>query len=494
MPKTATVSEYGVVEYVHHPLVKVRGLPSISAGDLIQFSDSEKLGLVLSFDSHNAQVMSFATKPQMVGEKVYPTGKKMHVRLSKEILGTVLNPLGRQLFDRTMLKEGEAYELDREPPALKLRRPITKTLHTGANVVDLLLPLAKGQREILAGDRETGKSNFALKLCKTQILEGNYVVYTAVSKRMEEVKRIHEYFVKQKLEKNLVVVASFPHNSASLISLTPHTGMTIAEYLRDQGNDVLHVIDDLSNHAKAYRELALLNRSFPGRDSYPGDMFYIHAKLLERAGCIDNPKENSDKKTVSITCLPIAETNKNDLTDYITSNLISITDGHLLFDTELFQLGRRPSINPSISVTRVGKQTQSALERELTRMLTTFFNKYEKIKSMTHFAAELTSESQKLLRRGNQLWAFLTETSDMITPKAIQIIFVAIIWHGWFVNVRSKSLITYRDQLSKQYYTDEKVKTMLIDLSVASSWNDLLEKTRAKQEQLIQLCQSNSQS
>lgn len=494
MPKTATVSEYGVVEYVHHPLVKVRGLPSISAGDLIQFSDSEKLGQVLSFDGRSAQIMSFATKPQKVGEKVTPTGAKMHLKLSQQIMGTVLNPLGRQLFSREMFEGDEIYKLDREPPPLEQRRPITEILRTGSNVVDLLLPLAKGQREILAGDRETGKSNFALKLCKTQIIEGNFVVYTAVSKRMEEVKRIHEYFVQEKLEKQLVVVASFPHNSASLISLTPQAGMTVAEYLRDQGHDVVHVIDDLSNHAKAYRELALLNRSFPGRDSYPGDMFYVHAKLLERAGCIANPQENAEKKTASITCLPIAETNENDLTDYITSNLISITDGHLLFDTELFQLGRRPSINPSISVTRVGKQTQSALERELTRMLTTFFNRYEKTKSMTHFAAELTPESQKMLRRGNQLWAFLTETSDEITPKAVQVIFVAIIWHGWFVNVRSKSLISYRDALTRQYYADEKVSQLLNEISSAESWKELLEKTRSKQEMILQLCQSNSQS
>ncbi|MEN8253820.1 MAG: hypothetical protein ABFQ62_05615, partial [Patescibacteria group bacterium] len=416
--KKQLISEYGVVEYVRHPLAKIKGLPSIQTGELVKFGQGD-YGQVISFDSDFVNVMSFAQSPTKIGDTVTRIDKKLSVDAGPHLLGRVIDPLGQPQFGQDIKKNEDNFRLiDQKPPPLSERRPITNFLRTGTSIVDSILPLAKGQRQIITGDRNTGKSTFAKKLVKTQVNDGNIVIYASISKKMNAVKRIYSYFEKNNLLKNIVMVATYAQDPASLITLTPFTAMTIAEYFRDQGHDVVVILDDLSSHARSYREIALLNRQFPGRDSYPGDIFYLHARILERAGTIKNPQKGN-KETISISCLPIAETNNNDLTGYIISNLISITDGHILFDTTLFQQGRRPAINPSLSVTRVGKQTQSPLQRDITRTLTTFLSKYEKAKAMTHFAAELSQESQNMIRRGSHLWAFFTETSDFIIPLEV---------------------------------------------------------------------------
>lgn len=489
--KKQLISEYGEVEYVRHPLVKIKGLPSVQTGELLKF-DRDGYGQVISFDGEFVHAMSFSQRPCLIGDKVMRKDKKLSIDAGDHLLGRVIDPLGEAQFGQEIKKDENNFKLvDTSPPLLSQRRPITHFLRTGTAIVDTILPLAKGQRQIITGDRNTGKSTFARKLVKTQVLDGNIVIYACISKKMNAVKRIYAYFEENKLTQNIVMVATFAQDPASLVVLTPFTAMTIAEHFRNQGHDVVVILDDLSGHAKAYREVALLNRQFPGRDSYPGDIFYLHARILERAGAIANPNPKAkNKDTVSITCLPISETSNNDLTGYIISNLISITDGHILLDTTLFQQGRRPAINPSLSVTRVGKQTQTPLQRDITRTLTTFLSKYEKAKGMTHFAAELSQESQNLLRRGSHLWAFFTETSDFIIPLEVQLVFIAIIWTGWLENVKNKTLIQYRNNLSNHYYQQEAVQKLLQELVKAPSFDQLLEEIKSKQQTLINLCQT----
>jgi len=491
--KKQLISEYGVVEYVRHPLIKVKGLPSIQIGELLKFGEGN-YGQVISFNSDFVNVMSFSQFPSKPGDVVTRVNKKISIDAGPHLLGRVIDPLGKAQFGKDIKKNEANFKLiDHKPPPLFDRRPITNFLRTGTSIVDSIIPLAKGQRQIITGDRNTGKSTFARKLVKTQVTDGNIVIYAFISKKMNAVKRIYSYFERNNLLDKIVMVATYAQDPASLIILTPFTAMTIAEHFRDQGHDVVIVLDDLSSHARAYREISLLNKQFPGRDSYPGDIFYLHARLLERAGTIQNPQTESisnKKETVSITCLPISETNSNDLTDYIISNLISITDGHILFDTILFQQGRRPAINPSLSVTRVGKQTQSPLQRSITRTLTTFLSKYEKTKTMTHFAAELSQESQDMIRKGSQLLAFFTETSDFIIPLEVQLVFIAIIWIGWLANVKNKTLIAYRDSLSNHYYQEENHQKMIKELVKAENLALFIENVKLKQQILIQLCQT----
>lgn len=487
MPNNPQVSEYGTVIAVRHPILVVSGLPTIKPGEILTFEDGN-FGQVFSFSTSQTEVIAFSNHITPVGTKVERTYQPITLSIPNNLPGSIINPLGKTILGQDHQVSQTRVLIDKPPPLLTQRTRITQTLKTGISLVDLLLPLAKGQREIITGDKKTGKTDFALKLMRSQALEGNVVIWAAVAKKKDDIKRLYQYCQKYQILSKVIFVVSYSSDSPSLISLTPFTAMSIAEYYRDQGQDVVVILDDLSTHAQSYRELSLLAKRFPGRDSYPGDIFYLHARLLERAGAFIHPQD--PKKAVTITCLPMAETTENDLTGYIISNLISITDGHLLFDTALFQQGRRPAIHHSLSVTRVGKQTQSPLERDITKELTSFFATYSKTLNMTHFSAELTDTSRRTLRIGTQLEAFFTETSDLIIPKTVQQIMVAMIWHGWLANVQSKTLQVYRDKLTLKYYQDEQVRTVMDQLTQVEQFVQFLEITKGKQQWLTSLCQT----
>lgn len=490
MPKSDTFfQEYGIVAAVNHPLVQIKGLPSIQPGELVIFAN-KALGRVMSFNEQCSEVMVFCKEPIQVGTQVEHYQEETHIPVGPELLGHVISPLGESLISK--LEKTSTQPLETVLPTLFERRRITHPLKTGVSIVDLMLPLGKGQRELLAGDRKTGKTNFALKTMRQQATEGSIIVYAAIAKKTDEVKRMHQFCRQYGIEKQVVIVASFPHEPASIISLTPHTAISIAEYFRDQGQDVLVILDDLTNHAKYYRELALLGKRFPGRDSYPGDIFYEHARLLERGGSFIHPQKPD--ASVHITCLPLAETSDSNLTDYIISNLISITDGHLLFDTKLFQQGRRPAIDTSLSVTRVGKQTQTPLQRDMTRKLASFLNKFEKTKNLTHFAAEISPESQRLLQIGKILLSFFDETGELSVPSSVQLIMVAMIWQGWLTTLGKKTLQHYRTNLIAHYHGQEEIRQQMDELCEAENFEAFSKIIKDRQQWLMQICQTSANS
>ena len=239
-----------------------------------------------------------------------------------------------------------------------------RPMFTGMTLVDLMIPLGRGQRELVLGDRKTGKTQFLLQAALAQASVGTVCVYACIGKKKAEILRVKEFFAKEGILDKTVIVASSSQDSTGEIFTCPYTAMAVAEFFRDRGQDTLVLLDDMTTHAKFYREMSLLLRKFPGRDSYPGDIFHIHSKLLERSGNFVIKKDGNEMD-VAITCLPAAETIQGDLTGYIQTNLMSMTDGHIYFDNELFFKGRRPAINPFISVTRVGYQTQTSLRKEM---------------------------------------------------------------------------------------------------------------------------------
>jgi len=481
----AFFEEYGIVDSVNYPLSQVRGLPSVKPGELVKF-ESGALGRVMSFTQNLAEIMILSQEAIKVGSQVEHFQEETSVPVGDGLLGQVISPLGVALIGAQV--ETESRPLENPIPPLFERTRIVFPLRTGVSLVDMLLPLGRGQRELIVGDRKTGKTAFALKTMRKQAQEGSIIVYAGIAKKTDEIKRIQAFTKAEGIDKQTVIVASFPHEPASIISLTPHTAVRIAEHFRDEGKDVLVVLDDMTNHAKYYRELALLGKRFPGRDSYPGDIFFEHARMLERGGSFIHPKDSS--KSVHITFLPLAETANSNLTDYIISNLISITDGHLLFDTTLFQQGRRPAIHTSLSVTRVGKQTQTPLQRDITRKLSTFFNKFEKTKNLTHFAAEISPESQRLLQTGKILASFFDETNEVSLPSPIQLTLVAMIWLGWMSTLGKKTLQRYRDSLLKTYTENKEIAQQLDELCEAENFEDFLKIVKEKQHWLMQLCQT----
>ncbi len=326
-----------------------------------------------------------------------------------------------------------------------------------------MVPLGKGQRELIIGDRKTGKSYFLMQAILSQAAAGVVCIYAAVGKKRAEIMRTVDFFLERKVMDRVVVVAASSQDGPGEIFLCPYTAMAIAEYFRDLGRDVLVVLDDMSTHAKFYRQLSLISRKFPGRDSYPGDVFHIHSKLLERSG---NFVTDSGKVS-SITCLPAVETVQGDITGYIPTNLMSMTDGHIYVDNELFFKGRRPAINPFVSVTRVGYQTQSKLRRDASRVLYELLNNYEKTQSFLRFGAELGENSRQILALGEKVLLFFDQPYYLVVPENMQIILLAGLMSGVWDGAGTQKWVD-------KYLTDLKMKETVDGLVSTSESMDTL--------------------
>jgi F-type H+-transporting ATPase subunit alpha len=302
--------EYGVVYQVSHPIVFIEGLPKVKTHEVIIFETGQKAE-VFAINRGKVEARIFSHEPVRVGTMVTRTDTLLSVPVGTELLGHAINPLGEPLDPSipftppTMMRDIEA-----KPVGISGRQKITKQLVTGVALLDLMIPLGRGQRELLIGDRKTGKTSLIMNIIKTQIFEGNTVIYAAIAKKKSDIKKLQQYFIEEKIMDKIIIVATSSYDSPTLIYQTPYAAMTIAEYFKEQGTDTLLILDDLSSHAKFYREISLLARRFPGRDSYPGDIFYVHSRLLERGGNF----KHKTKGEVSLTCLPVIEIVEGDFT------------------------------------------------------------------------------------------------------------------------------------------------------------------------------------
>ncbi len=481
--------EYGLVQEIKHPIVTLSGLPHAKPQEVV-ITENGIMGEVFSIERDSIKIFIFSKEPVKVGTKVVRTNLYLAVHVGDELLGHVVNPLGKSLFKNDdFVNPKEVREVDQDVRKIHERARINKPLATGVTVIDLLVPLGKGQRELVIGDRKTGKTAFLNTIIRSQIEEGSVIIYACIGKKKGEVRRMVDYFRKMGLLQRMIVIATDSQDPPSLIYMTPFTAMTMAEYFRDKGQDSVVLFDDLTTHAKFYRELALLGDRFPGRDSYPGDIFYVHAKLLERAGNIRFGKDGAS----AITCLALVETIEGDLTGYIQTNLMGITDGHIFFDSNAFYNGRRPAINISLSVTRVGKQTQTALKKEVGRILSAFLAKYEKIQNFSHFGTELSPEIVQTLKRGEKLYELFDQHYDMALPGSIQLILLAMIWMGIFDHEESGTLDKYKAQLIK-VYQDKTTREKLYSYTQADNFDKLIETVKSHAEEIITLCRTSSES
>lgn len=415
--------EYGIVYQVSHPIVFIEGLPKVKTHEVILFETGQKAE-VFTINRGKIEARIFSHEPVRVGTMVTRTGQILSVPVGKELLGHAINPLGDPLDPSVKYtKPATARDMDAKPIGISGRQKITKHLVTGISLIDLLVPLGRGQRELIIGDRKTGKTSVLMTTIKSQIFEGNIVIYAAIAKKKSDIKRLQEFFEAEKIMDKIIIVATSSYDSPTLIYQTPYAAMTIAEYFRDQGINTIVVLDDLSNHAKFYRELSLLARRFPGRDSYPGDIFYAHSKLLERAGNFKHPKTGE----VAITCLPVIEIIEGDFTGYISTNVMGITDGHIYLDANIYYQGMRPAVNIPLSVTRVGRQTLDKLSRDINKDLTAFLTEYNRLQNISHFGQELTDDVKKSLRLGELVNKFFSQPYEEIIPQKVQIVIISLI-------------------------------------------------------------------
>lgn len=417
--------EVGSVQKVSYPICYADGLPSAFPYELVMFETGE-FGQVSSASPDYVEILSFSPHPIDIGARVARTGKALEVPVGEALLGTSVDPLGRSLYkSKPVGPFSEFRGIETVPLGIEHREKITEPLVTGVSIVDMMVPLGKGQRELVIGDRKTGKSSFLLQTLLNQANQGTICIYAAIGKKKTDIRHIEAFLEKNNLGDRSFIVASSSTDSAGIIYLTPYAAMTMAEYFKDQGKNVLIILDDLSIHAKFYREISLLGKNFPGRNSYPGDIFYTHGRLVERAGNFKTPNG-----PVSITCLPVAETVEGDISGYIQTNLMSMTDGHVYFDKDLFAQGRRPAVNFFLSVTRVGRQTQTSVRSGLNRELNSFLTLHEKTQSFVHFGAELSEGVKTTLAMGDKILDFFNQQPDKILDLNSQIILFCLIWIG----------------------------------------------------------------
>jgi len=474
-----TTGEYGIAYQVSHPIVFIEGLPTVRTHELILFETGQQAE-VFAINRGKIEARVFSHDAITVGTKVTKTNQILSIPVGPELLGHTIDPLGEPLDPAaSFIKPKISRDLEATPVGISGRKKITKHLITGVTLIDLLLPLGRGQRELIIGDRKTGKTSLILTTVKNQIHEGTIVIYAAIAKKKSDIKRLQEFFIQEKLMDHAIIVATSSYDSPSLIYETPYAAMAVAEHFRDQGIDTLLVLDDLSTHAKFYRELSLLARRFPGRDSYPGDIFYVHSKLLERAGNFKHPKGE-----VSITCLPVIEIVEGDLTGYVSTNVMGITDGHLYLDSNIYYQGMRPAVNIPLSVTRVGRQTVDKLTRDVNKNLTAFLSDYERLQNLSHFGQELTDDVKKSLKTGELIYKFLNQPYQLTIPLTIQLIILSMILQN--IIDSKEALDKVKAGLLKAFYT-EQPQQYLMELAVADDLKTFNQKILQDKDKLLQL-------
>lgn len=450
--------EIGYVGKLVHSIVYIEGLPGARSSEVVVFENGG-LGVVLSLGQKYIEVL-LLDQESKVGEEVARTGETLNVPLSNEILGNAISPLGLGLNgSKVVLKPEEMRSIDNEPLGILGRDEVKKPFETGTKIVDLIIPLGRGQRELVVGDRKTGKTLFLMRTMLAQASQGTICIYAAIGKRQHELLDVINFINTNKITKNTVIVASGSADQAGLVFLTPYTAMTIAEYFRDKGKDTLVILDDMTAHANYYREITLLAKRFPGRSSYPGDIFYIHAKLVERGGSFEKG---------SITCLPVAEAVMGDLSGYIQTNLMAMTDGHIFFDIDRYNRGIRPAINPFLSVTRVGLQAQSPLVRDLNRQVSSFLIHLEEIQDFMHFGTEVSESLKKTLNLGEKVEEFFGQPDLSIVPVNISIFLLAALWGGFAKDVGRDKLIPLYNKIFQRYTKDTQFRQKIDSVVLAS--------------------------
>jgi F-type H+-transporting ATPase subunit alpha len=392
--------EIGTVDQIKGPLVFVKGLEGSKIGEGISF-DSGDHGLVMAIKNEFTEVLVFSRNSLKAGSFVGRTGKQLSISAGEGLLGHIVNALGYTLDDRREDSiVSKSISVEKKPVGISERKSVTRFLETGVSVVDTLVPLGLGQRELVIGDRKSGKTSFLLQTLLSQAKHERVCIYTLIGKRKSEVKEIYSFLKENEALKNSIMVVASAEDSPGENFLAPYTAMSLAEYFKDQGVDTLVILDDLTAHAKYFREISLVGGRFPGRESYPGDIFYIHSKLLERAG---------NFKEASITCIPVAEAPSGDITGYIQTNLMSMTDGHIYFDSDMFYKGLRPAINVFLSVTRVGKQTQDPELREIAGKALALLKQSEEMSRFLRFGSEVSPSILVLLQKAERITEFFNQ-------------------------------------------------------------------------------------
>jgi F-type H+-transporting ATPase subunit alpha len=437
--------EIGVVTHVGGGIAQVQGLPHLTSEELVEFRGGQ-LGIAVNLEPESVGVVLLGDSAGLTaGSEVRATGRLADTPCGEGLLGRVIDATGRVLDGGRPLVASERRPVEQPAPPIIDRAPVTRPLLTGLKVVDALIPIGRGQRELIVGDRQTGKTTVAVDTILSQRGQDVLCVYCAIGQRGTAVARVVETLrTHGALEYSVVVVAG-GEDAPGLQFITPYAATSIAEYFTEQGRDVLIVYDDLTRHARAYRELSLLLRRPPGREAYPGDIFYIHSRLLERSAHLDEARGGG-----SLTALPVVETQAEDISAYIPTNLISITDGQIYLSPELYRKGLLPAIDVGKSVSRVGGKTQLPAYRAVAGDLRLAYSQFEELETFARFATRLDDDTRAAIERGRRVRAVLTQREHQTIRAAEQIAILHAVNSGLFDSMPAESVSEAERVLRKE--------------------------------------------
>ena len=437
------MTETGKVILVGDGIARVFGLTNCMANELLAFEDGS-FGMAQNLEEETVSVAVLSNKNSIrEGSTVTRTGKVLSVPVGEKFLGRVVNALGEAIDGKGDIEASGTRPIESEAPGIIERKSVHVPLQTGIKAIDSMIPIGRGQRELIIGDRQTGKTEIAIDTIINQKNTGVICIYVAIGQKSTSVAQLVGELTRNGAMGYTIVVSATAAESAPLQYIAPYSGCAMAEYFREQGKDVLIIYDDLSKHAVAYRALSLLIRRPPGREAYPGDVFYLHSRLLERAACVDEAYGGG-----SITALPIIETQAGDVSAYIPTNVISITDGQIFLETELFHSGIMPAINPGISVSRVGGSAQLKGMKKVAGELKLIYSQYRELKSFAQFGSDLDADTKKRLALGERIVEVLKQGRNAPVRVGCQVAIVYAAINGYLDNVAVNKVAEYESRLS----------------------------------------------
>lgn len=451
------VAEVGTVISVGDGIARVYGLEKVMAGELVEFPHSI-FGIVLNLEEDNVGVAILGDYIHIkAGDMVRRTSRIAEVPVGPELVGRVVNAIGQPIDGKGELQCTTYGPIERKAPGVVARQPVKEPLQTGIKAIDAMIPIGRGQRELIIGDRQTGKTAIALDAIINQKTEDVVCIYVAIGQKRSAVARVVDTLAKYGAMDYTIVVAGTASEPAPLNYLAPYAGCAMGEYFRDNGKHALVIYDDLSKHAVSYRQLSLLLRRPPGREAYPGDIFYLHSRLLERGAKLSEALGGG-----SLTALPIIETQAGDISAYIPTNVISITDGQIYMEPELFYSGIRPAINVGLSVSRVGGNAQIKAMKQVAGKVRLDLAQYREMAAFAQFSSDLDKATQAQLARGARLVEILKQPQYLPLPVERQIILIYAATNGFVDNYPPEALYLYEEQLLS--FMDTKYPTLLADI------------------------------
>jgi len=458
----------GTVLQVGDGIARVWGLQDAQMSELIQFPN-DVVGMILNLEQDNVGAALFGESSLVhEGDTVKRTGKVASVPVGEAMIGRVVNPLGQPIDGKGPIATDEYRVIEGDAPNVVQRQPVKESLQTGLKAIDSMIPIGRGQRELIIGDRQTGKTALTLDAIINQKGTGVICVYVAIGQKQSTIAQVVESLRKHGAMDYTVVVAASAVDPAPLQYVAPYAGCALGEYFRDKGGHVLCVYDDLSKQAQAYRQLSLLLRRPPGREAYPGDIFYCHSRLLERAA-----KLSDDMGGGSLTALPVIETQAGDVSAYIPTNVISITDGQIFLESELFFSGVRPAINVGISVSRVGGNAQVKMMRQVAGKLKLDLAQYRELAAFTMFASDLDEGTRKQLNRGEKMVELLKQGQYDPMPVAKQCMIIWCGTNGYLDDIPTAKILPFEEEFFK--FCDDKYPDLEHALDKEKKIDDVLE-------------------